>query len=289
MGTSDDVRALQATVVERTASIFEQLSAIAANASTSALGVDIKAEVDLPQIPTVTISAGTAEFTEDTYVSTLYTALLNRLVAEINNGGYGLEAGDESRLFERARERELELVSAAEDEATRLFAAGGFTMPTGASAAARYRAQKEGRDKISSINRELLSKKADLHLQGKGQILQSAGMLEQALQGSFSAKMERRLKKTLQDLQALIEAAIGEGNIQIAAVKAAVDAALGEANLKLEAAKAKAQVFAAVAASGMSGLHVNASLGASAGASESFSGSVNENESLSHNYNHNVE
>jgi hypothetical protein len=284
VGTSDDVRALQATIVERTGSIFEQLSQIASDASGQALGVDIDASVVVPAIPTVNITSGKVQFIEGSYASTLYTAVLNRLVSEITTGDYGLDAWDEARLFDRARERELELTASAADEAVQLHAAGGFSIPTGAATAARAKVLKEGRDKVSDLNRDFLSKMAALHLEGKGQVLMAANQLEQTTQQAFAAKMERKLKAVVQDLVSLVEAAVGEGNIAVAAAKVAVEAALGAADLKVKAAIAKASVFAQVASAGMSGLHVNATLGADANASESFQGQVSESTSYNHDY-----
>ena len=285
MGIMEDVQGLQGTIVARTGTIFDQLSSIATSASNSALGVNLdEPTVHLPTVPTINIALGTVTFSDDTYVSALYNALSAVLVKEINSGGYGLDPNDEARLFEAARDRENEASASAVEDSTRLFAAGGFSIPTGASAAARYRAQSESRDKLSAINRDILSKKADLYLTAKGQTISAANQLEQVLEGSFSAKQERKLKAAVQNLTSAIEAAVAGGNITLAGVKAAIDAALGEANLKLEAAKAKANVFASLAASSMSGLHVNASLAAGADAQESFHGQISESTTYDHNY-----
>lgn len=287
MGVREDVQDLQATVVEKTTDIFAILKELTSSSSSKAMGVSIPAEVDgIPAISfSFNIDPGHVDFTEDQYTSTLYNALLDVLVRELNTGEYGLDANQWSRIFERARERELELSSAAVDEATQLFASGGFSMPTGAAQAARYRAQKEARDRVAGINRDLLIKEAETLLTAKGQILTASGQLEQTLQTSWASKMDRKLRAAIQDITALVDAAVAEGNVTVARIKAAVDAALGAADLKLKAAIAEAQVLTTIATASMSGLHVNASLGANAGANESFNGSISESKSVNENHN----
>lgn len=285
MGVIDDVQALQATVVEKTSDIFTQLSTIVTNTISAAMSAEIPVDVDIPRESANEITAGEITFEDDEYVPTdLYTALMTLLVDEINNGGYGLDPNDEARLFERAREREEELADAAVDEATQLYAVGGFTMPPGSLQAALARVARDRLVKISSVNRDLLVKKADLYLTAKNHVLTVSGQLEDVLRRSFSEKQERRLKALIQNLMAQIEAAVANGNIGAAYYKAQVDAALGEAQLIVDAAKTRASILAQLASAGMSGLHVNASLAAGADAREAFNGGITEHTQWNHDY-----
>ena len=152
--------------------------------------------------PTVTF-----DFSEVPYISRLHDALYNQLLAEIEDGGYGLRPEDETRLFERARDREQRAYQGAVKSATRLYSAAGFTMPTGGAVAAVQRAQTEMLEKVSSINREIMVKRGDMYLEGKKQ--NQAGVLgiEQMDQQRFTAMMDRALKAAAQRVTSVLEVA----------------------------------------------------------------------------------
>jgi hypothetical protein len=99
--------------------------------------------------------------------SALMTLVAGKLTDEINNGGYGLNPIDELNLFNRARDREQILVQQGIEEITRNYAMTGFAMPPGPYMKAIEMAQQQATDKISSINRDIALKRADLYAEFK--------------------------------------------------------------------------------------------------------------------------
>lgn len=281
MGTSDDVRALQATVVSGTQSVFSQMQGVYNGAMARALAQiptslnanpsvsesdkpapgltleeaikyikDLKAiflfrptypaldstppalptlsttppplsTVTLPTAPSLNMPAFTATLDSETiaspsiefsyseieYLSTLRNVLYNQLRTELTTGGYGLRPDDETRLFERARERELRAGQAAIDGATRLFSSGGFTMPTGALHAALQRAQDGVAEKVSSLNRDLMIERGKMYLEGKKQNQDGVLALEQMDVQRHMAVQDRALKVATQRVTSVLEIA----------------------------------------------------------------------------------
>lgn len=105
--------------------------------------VPVFSNIAIPPPPAVTIPQFTTtlpsesllaptnsfSFTEQPYQDPLLDDLKLKLMADLVNGGYGIEPLDEQSLWERAREREMLAADSAIDQATTLAAARGFILP----------------------------------------------------------------------------------------------------------------------------------------------------------------
>lgn len=151
------------------------------------------------------------EWTGTTYTSQLMRGSVNVLYdlvkRDIEDPTHGIDELDEGRLWDRARERENRLAAQARGNATRLFAAGGFTQPTGAAQAAIAKILSESQDKISSINREIMAKKADLYLEAKKVAIANGLEVEKTTMNFYHAEMDRLLKRLTQEITSTVEVA----------------------------------------------------------------------------------
>lgn len=257
-----------------------------------------------------------ADYTETEYASTLLTALSNLLYSDLINGGYGIGTDDEENLWNRAREREIRGMAAQQDAATRQFAIAGFPMPTGAAQHATQQIQQETSEKIATLGRDIAIKRADLYVENRKHAISAATELEKTKMNNFAAKMDRLLEKWKANITKVTEEfrvraqvyasiagaytslfsanaglaeaqaslAIGQINANVAVFRAQFDKVLEKARLELEQKIAEANVYTALATAAMSSMNVNTSMGASAGANQSFNGSISEN----HNYDENA-
>ena len=186
----------------------------------------------------------TFNFNEVEYSSALKTAVASGLLTEIQNGGYGLNANDETLLFDREREREAKAGLSAVEETKKQFASLGFILPPGALVAAVNKATQEMLNKVSSINRELGLKRADLYWDGKKFTYQQAIQLESYLMNLHNSVQER----TLNAAKAQIEVVINIFNAEVTRYKAKQErfVALAEVfKTKIQAELAKVEIYKA--------------------------------------------
>lgn len=111
----------------------------------------------------------------------LIDAVKLKLLEDLENGGYGIEPDDEAALWNRERDREAQQALADEEEVARQFAQGGFSIPTGAMLNAVSAAQQRAANKISSVNRDIALKRADLYVENRKFTIQNAQSAEQVL------------------------------------------------------------------------------------------------------------
>jgi hypothetical protein len=188
--------------------------------------------------------SNTFDFNEVQYASVLQTAVYTGLLDEIQNGGYGLNINDETLLFEREREREARAALSAVEETKKQFASLGFVLPPGALAAAVNKATQQMLDKVSSINRDLGLKRADLYWEGKKFTYQQAIQLESYLMNLHNSVQER----TLNAAKAQIEVVINIFNAEVTRYKAKQErfVALAEVfKTKIQAELAKVEIYKA--------------------------------------------
>ena len=186
----------------------------------------------------------TFNFNEVEYSSALKTAVFSGLLDEIQNGGYGLNANDETLLFDREREREARAALSAVEETKKQFASLGFVLPPGALAAAVNKATQQMLDKVSSINRELGLKRADLYWEGKKFTYQNAIQLESYLMNLHNSVQERALNAS----KAQVEVMINIFNAEVTRYKAKQErfVALAEVfKTKIQAELAKVEIYKA--------------------------------------------
>lgn len=167
-------------------------------------------------------------FAEQPYQSAMLDALKVKLMADLSNGGYGIETSDESALWERARERELRAAEAAIQDATRQAASRGFSMPQGALNALIQQAQQNAQEKNSSLSRDIALKRADLYAENRKFTITQVRELETTLIG-YTAQMAERALNTA---KSMVELSIASFNARVARY-----------NLRMEAHKVRAQVY----------------------------------------------
>lgn len=156
---------------------------------------------------TVTLPDVEFDFSEVGYTSALHDALYSLLWGEVLNGNYGINDNDETRLFERAREREQAAMNTAVDNAVRLFSSGGFSAPTGSAMAAMQRIQDEASGKISTLSRDIMLERSKLYLEGKKMNEEHTLSLEKQDSDLHNAKQERALKVAAQRVTSILEIA----------------------------------------------------------------------------------
>lgn len=98
-------------------------------------------------------------------LSNLWNDIYEKLNDDITNGGYGIETADESALYERGKERERLEYAAQVEEADEIFAGSGYKMPPGALIKIRQRARDNYHGKLATLNREIMTKRAELFVQ----------------------------------------------------------------------------------------------------------------------------
>lgn len=169
-------------------------------------------------------------FYEQAYSSTLLDAVKLKLLTDIEEGGYGIDTADEVSLWERARAREYDLATAQIAEIRSTGAIRGFELPPGDLNVAIQVAHQDLQNKVSTLNRDIALKRADLYVDNRKFTIQQARELEQILINYHNSLMER----TLNAAKAALDAEISVFNALVARY-----------NARLDAYKTEAQVFEA--------------------------------------------
>lgn len=165
----------------------------------AALNVPEPPSISLPTftaaLPTDDLTAPTARFAfhEATYESVLLDPLKAKLLADLSDGGYGIETADEIALFNRTRDREIEAMMSRIDDAGRSMAARGFPLPPGELAVHTDRAYQEMQDKVSSASREITLARSKLYVENRQFTIREIRDLESVLINFHSAVQERAL------------------------------------------------------------------------------------------------
>ncbi|WP_018609481.1 hypothetical protein [Uliginosibacterium gangwonense] len=133
------------------------------------------------------------EFSEQMYSSVLLDATKTKLLNDLLNGGYGIDAGDEEALWARARERELQNAEIQIQEVARQAAARGMMLPPGALNGAVTRIQSEALEKTSSLSRDVALKRADLYVENRRFTIEQARELEAMMIQYYGYAAERAL------------------------------------------------------------------------------------------------
>lgn len=178
--------------------------------------------------------------------ATLLDAISAKLQSDLVNGGYGIEPNDEAALWQRERDRETQQALAEVDEVNRRFSEGGFSMPPGAMFDAQDKALASAANKISSVNRDIGIKRADLYFNARKFAIEQGTTVERVLVEMHRAVTEQanvmtalynsQIAKYRADIEGGIEVIRGNVSIYAADVSAfnASISAIGEAyKLKL--------------------------------------------------------
>ena len=123
----------------------------------------------------------TFTFVEPAYTSGLLDALRARLLDMVNNGGTGLSPTVEAAIWDRARSRETVNAGRAAKDAMNTFARRGFAKPNGVLAQELARAAQDAAAAISTANRDIAIKQAELEQENRRFAFEEAFKVESAL------------------------------------------------------------------------------------------------------------
>jgi hypothetical protein len=132
-------------------------------------------------------------FAEQAYNTTLTDPLRAKLLADLQNGTYGIDPTDEIALLNRARDREVELAMTRIDDAGRVMAARGFPLPPGEFAIAVDRAYQELQNKVSGVNREITLDRAKRFVDARQFTITEVRQTEAVLMNYWNSVQERSL------------------------------------------------------------------------------------------------
>ena len=189
-------------------------------------------------LPIDDLLAPTNEFTfyEAAYSSTLLDPLKAKLLADLTNGGYGIETADEIALFNRARDREVDAAQPRIEEAGRAMAARGFPLPPGELSIHIDRAYQDMQNKVSSVSRDITLERGKLFVENRQFTIREVKELEQITIGFHNSVQERALNVA----KATAEVAILVYNALIARYRVRLDASKVTSEVQAQIAQAEA-------------------------------------------------
>lgn len=164
-------------------------------------------------------------------------------VLDMMDGKSGLPAAVEEALFERAREREVELAEREVQQATEEWGARGYKRPPGRHDRQVDRIRREASNKVSQLNRDQFIEAWKIQLEQLRQALASAVAAEELWVRLHTANEDRRL----QAARMRLDLALGVFNAFVQRFQAEaslfdIDARVF--NQKFQAAQAKLQLYA---------------------------------------------
>lgn len=133
------------------------------------------------------------QFYEAAYESVLLDPLKAKLLDNLTNGGYGIETADEIALFNRMRDREVEVMMSRISDAGRAMAARGFLLPPGELSIHVDRAYQEMQDKVSSASRDITLERSKLYVENRQFTIREVKELETVLLNFHNSVQERAL------------------------------------------------------------------------------------------------
>jgi len=202
--------------------------------------------IDLPAFaafaPDDDLVAPTAQFqfAEAAYESTLLDPLKAKLLADLTDGGYGIETADEIALFNRARDREVEVMMSRISDAGRAMAARGFPLPPGELSVHVDRAYQEMQDKVSAASRDITLERSKLYVENRQFTIREVKELEGVLLNFHNAVQERSLnvaRLTVEMSVVIFKALVERYTARVAAYR--VEAEVFSDRIRGELAKAE--------------------------------------------------
>lgn len=207
--------------------------------------------IELPyfdaDFPVDDLVAPSSEFSfyEQAYSSALLDATKAKLLGDMTNGGYGIEPEDELQLWERARAREHVAAMEAIDGSITFHASRGFRLPPGELAVTVQRGYQSLQEKLSTLSRDIMLKRADLYVENRQFTIAQAKELENILINYHNSVMERALNAA----KATLDFAISVFNTQVAKYNAQVAAYQTRAQVfesQVRAALAQVEIYRAI-------------------------------------------
>jgi hypothetical protein len=205
----------------------------------------VPAEIPLP-IDDLLAPTNIFTFFEAAYQSTLLDPLKAKLLADLVNGGYGIDTADEAALFQRARDRETTAAMTRIDEAGRAMAARGFPLPPGELSIQIDRSYQEFQNKMSSVSREIFVDSAKRFVENRQFTIQEVRQLETVLIGFHNSIQERALnvaKATTELGIVLYNALLARYKLRAETAKIKSDVQLVRAQIDIARAGAAVELF----------------------------------------------
>lgn len=170
--------------------------------------------------PTNNLLAPTNEFSyvDTGYTSTLTDPLVAKLLDQLQNGGYGIETADETALWNRVRDRETQLSQAEIAEVMRTASTMSFPLPHGALFAAVESARQKLQAALSSANRDIGLKRADMYVENRRFTFEQIQSYEKIARDTYHAVQERQLNAAKASVEmgiAVYEAAVKNYQAQL--------------------------------------------------------------------------
>ena len=176
------------------------------------------AGLNLPNVPTLDIPiftdtlgsspiAPNASFAwaEVDYQTSLLTSMNSRLLDFVGGDSTGLSAEVEAAIWNRARDRQNLVTQSTVQEANRLFASRGFTIPGGSLLRVVQQALQEGANKDAELSREVMIKQAELEQSNFQFSFNLAMQLESRLIEHFNQVQSRAFEAEKFTFQAVIQ------------------------------------------------------------------------------------
>jgi hypothetical protein len=185
--------------------------------------------------------SGNITYVDPGYSSAMRDAMINKLMNDLINGGYGIDVNDEFALWNRERDREALNAQANIDELKRQAASTSFVMPQGALYTALQKARQEYMNKLSSANRDIGLKRADLYVENRRFILEKVLASEEQSIALYNAVQNRALD--IQRLTVQLSIALFEAGIRY--YEGLTNALLKQIEAKVTAEEMKVKLYSA--------------------------------------------
>ncbi|MCR4302149.1 MAG: hypothetical protein NUV51_11100 [Sulfuricaulis sp.] len=148
-------------------------------------------EIVIPPDDIPLLTASDFSFDETAYQSILLDPLKAKLLADLTDGGYGIDTTDEVALFNRARDREVEIALTRIEDAGRVMASRGFPLPPGELSIHVDRAWQDMQNKVSGASRDITLERSKLFVENRQFTLREIRELEQITMGFWNSVQER--------------------------------------------------------------------------------------------------
>jgi len=135
----------------------------------------------LPEFPDLVV--GDLQMPDETYATSLLTAIKSKLLSDVNTGSTGLTPAIEDAIFQREYERALIIHNDTQDRIAATWARNGYPLPNGALLGAYEEEEINFTNKRLDMSRDTAIKSFELALQNYHFIIQQGIALESQLMG----------------------------------------------------------------------------------------------------------
>lgn len=176
------------------------------------------------------------------YASVLHDPLVAKLLADLQNGSYGIEPNDEAQLWSRAQDRATKAGRSAADQAIRTAAGMSFPMPQGSLLELAQEAEDKALDQLTEANRDIVLRRSELYVQGRKFTIEQVQSYEKIRIDLYSSTQERALNYS----KAVVETGIAIYDSNVRNFQAQLQAYQTESQVfanRVQAELSKAQIY----------------------------------------------